>query len=118
MRTKSERQWGFDHTGFGEGETGKQTFLAILKECEISPKPIHDKDGKAFIFANPYVMLVTANNPITGKYGDPKRREPELGYASYIGIEGSPQLVEKIANLIRKKADFIKEEVKHERQFI
>lgn len=118
MRQKSERQWGFDLTSFGEGETGKNTFLSILTECEISPKPIHDKDSRSYIFANPYVMIVTANNPITGKYGAPKQRSPELGYASYIGIEGSPSLVEKIAGLIRLKAEFIKEEVKHERQFI
>lgn len=63
-------------------------------------------------------MLVTGNNPITGKYGAPKGRTPELGFASYIGIEGSPDKVAQLAALIRAKAEYIKEEAKHERQFI
>lgn len=118
MRTKNERQWGFDLTSFGDGERGKVNFKCILKEMGLSDKPIFDKENRAYIWANPYLMLVTGNNPITGKYGSPKQREPELGYASYIGIEGSPDQVEKLASLIRDNAEYIKEEVKHERQFI
>lgn len=118
MRTKNERQWGFDLTTFGEGEQGALNFKEILKKHNLSQKPIHSKEDGCYIWANASLFLVTGNNPLNGKYGRPGQRDPELGYASYIGIEGYPTDVEALASSIREKAEYIKEEVKHERQFI
>ena len=44
--------------------------------------------------------------------------EPEKDYASYIGIEGNPEMVEKAVDLIKKYASYIKNESPGSRQYI
>ena len=118
MRVKSDRLHGFDLTLIDDGQAGIDKWKAILKVMELPLKPVHDKVNGAFVWANAYLTLVTANNPLTGQYGRPKYRSPEVGYASYIGIEGCPTRVKRCAEYIREAAVSIKEEVPGERQFI
>ena len=118
MRVKSDRLHGFDLTLIDDGQAGVDKWKAILKVMKLPLKPYHDKANYCYVWANKRVKLVTANNPITGQYSHPSKRDPELGYASYIGIEGSPAQVAQLATLIREAAVSIKEEVPGERQFI
>jgi hypothetical protein len=63
------------------------------------------------------VLIVTANNPLTGGYYNGSR-ESEPGYASYIGIEGDNSKVLKVVRAIKKYAQDIKDEDTERRSFI
>lgn len=54
-------------------------------------------------------LIITANNPITGLYHN-GGRETEIGYASYIGIEGTNDFVVDVFNFIREHAEYTKSE--------
>jgi hypothetical protein len=62
-------------------------------------------------------MIVTQNHPIKGWYGILGRREDQIGYASYIGIEGDPKLVKAAFKAIKKLAEYTKGEDKNRRSF-
>ena len=119
------KEHGFDLTSFGTVEN----FKKVLKENKLSIKGKRkctigkDYVGKPtkscqFEWKNKDVKLITSNNPITGQYNDPKRRKPEKGYASYIGIVGDDKQVPKLAESIKKHATSIKGENPKEREFI
>jgi hypothetical protein len=95
---ESTGEHGFDLTDFNSPEDWKR----IIKELKITPTPKWNKGTGHFIWKGPGIMIVTANDPISGKYGQEGRRKDEKGYASYIGIEGDVELVKKAAELIRK----------------
>ena len=108
-------EWGFDLTDFKSVET----FNRLLNKFNLkggkkvrSSIEIHE-----FRWKNPSLLLVTTNNPITGKHALYPSREIEKGYASYIGIEGEEKQVKKLANYIRKNAS-IKGESKYSRDYI
>lgn len=120
--------WGFDLTDFG-GQKGAQNFARILDQMGL---PIKAKRTRArcaldhatplnqrpFVWKRPGLRLVTGNNPITGVYRNAKQRQNEIGYASYIGIEGNDADVRKLAKLIKKYAEYIKDESKEASHFI
>ena len=113
---------GFDLTDFGKSSN---KFKQVLKENNINPKAIRDckklRTGGTYCEFNwkgKGVKLVTANNPITGEYAKSGGRQNEIGYASYMGIEGDSKKVEKLAKSIKKHASWIKGENKTEREFI
>ena len=119
------KEHGFDLTSFGTAEN----FKKVLKENKLSIKGkrkcIIGKDyvGKPtkrcqFEWKNKDVKLITSNNPITGQFNEPKRRSPEEGYASYIGIIGDDKQVPKLVKSIKKHARDIKDESKGRRDFI
>ena len=62
------------------------------------------------------ILIVTGNDPITGKYASSYsgkssvKRKDEKNYASYMGIEGKPELVANAVELIKKYATYIKGE--------
>lgn len=106
---------GFDSTSFPSANH----FAKVLAMAGIMSNavPTRDKIG-SFIWQGKDIEIVTGNNPITGEYSQPNRREPEIGYASYIGVEGKDKTVIAVVLEIKKQADFIKDESVGERDFI
>ena len=64
------------------------------------------------------ILIVAGNDPVSGKYARPNMRPDQIGYASYIGIEGESEIVESVVQFIKKHADFIKDESEGKRGFI
>lgn len=105
---------GFDLTDFGSpGE-----FQTFLRKFDLTPGVVEDDGRRRYVWHNSDVVVVTGNNPITGEYSDPEMREPEKGYASYIGIEGDAEVVEEVYEYIQNNVDFIKGRNPDEREFI
>lgn len=114
-------EYGFDLTDFGSSER----FQKVLKENKlpirarkVCEKLISGDKMCSFQWSNKKVKMVTANNPISGKFHNGMRRPIEKGYASYMGIEGDPKAVKKLVLSIKKNADFIKGESPKTRDFI
>ena len=66
-------------------------------------------DG-AWAWKAPGCVLVTAYNPLTGEYCRPHAHdmEKEMGYASFMGVEGEKADVMRLVRLIKKHAVYIK----------
>lgn len=104
--------------GFDLTDIPADKFKEVLKELGIDADkeaPRSREDG--FKFAGKDITINTANNPLTGEYYS-GGRSPEVGYASYMGITGSPEKVATAVSLIKKHATSIKGESPGERQFI
>jgi hypothetical protein len=109
-------KWGFDITDFGDNPL---RFERVLARAGISPNATPDRGSMGeFIWKGSGVIIVTGNNPITGEYFQPNRRAPEIGFASYIGIEGNPEKVANVVKAVKKFATSIKDESPGERDFI
>lgn len=112
---ENKRLHGFDLTDFRSGG-----FQKVLKGMDIKPK---GKLGKSKWGAPQWewkgddILIVTANNPITGEYAIKNGRENEKNYASYIGIEGDADKVIQAVDLIKKYGSY-KGESKGDRKFI
>ena len=104
-------EWGFDLTGFRTADDWKKVLKAVGIKGDA--KLVE----RAWVWEGNGITIRTGSNPITGEYGS-KGRDTEVGYASYIGIEGDAKLVKKAADTIRKLTDDIKEETPHESSFI
>jgi len=105
---------GFDLTDFK-----RNGFKQLLKALKIKPKAQLDRNGSGWEWKGNGIMIVTGNNPITGEYaGGAVRRKNEKDYASYIGIEGKPELVQQAAELVHKWASYIKAESPGKRSYI
>lgn len=76
------------------------------------------KEYGQFNFQNDNLLIVTGNHPIKGWYATLGRREDDIGYASYIGIEGDPKLVKAAFKAIKRLAEYTKDEDANRRQFI
>ncbi len=97
-------EYGFDGTDFKTGEN----FMGLLHETGISPGyricEALDVDGKSYKQAMPPVYvwegnnirIVTANNPLLAN-----------GYASFIGIDGKKNLVQKAVAYIESHTDSV-----------
>tara|TARA_B100000073_G_C23437338_1_gene453878 strand:- start:111 stop:467 length:357 start_codon:yes stop_codon:yes gene_type:complete len=110
----TEVEHGFDLTDFKHNK-----YPVVLKNLGIKPKANQGRDG--WEWKGNGIMIVTANNPITGEYatragGIPRKNEKD--YASYIGIEGKPELVSRAVELIKKYSTYIKGESPGKRSFI
>jgi hypothetical protein len=114
---KGQAAWGFDLT-----EISPENWLKVLQEVGISveQKPELDSELSAWAWKGPGIEIFTACDPITGEFsrplGDSERRD--VGYASYIGIQGKPDLVQKAANAIKQHAEYVKDESPKKRDFI
>jgi len=73
---------------------------------------------KGFQWKGRGILIVTGNDPITGKFRNPDRRDPERNYASYIGIEGDADKVKRAVELIKKNTSYRKGESKGTRGYI
>jgi len=122
MKDPKNLEWGFDLTDFKDGQ-----FKDVLKglgiaEGDVTDDMGEDLDGKpyrrGYVWHGEGIEITTGNNPITGQYSNPNMREPEVNYASYIGITGLPDQVKMAVKLIKKHSSGIKDESKNRRNFI
>jgi hypothetical protein len=91
---------GFDLTDFKSGG-----FQKVLKDLKIKPKAKLTKGKHGVVqweWKGNGILIVTGNNPITGEFAEPGRRKDEKNYASYIGIEGKPDLVSQAVDSIKQ----------------
>ena len=71
-----------------------------------------------FYFRNKDIIIITGNNPITGKYRN-ANRSPEKNYASYIGIETKTREdMDKVVKLMKQNLSYYKDESRGRRDFI
>ena len=111
---------GFDLTDFKPG--GFKRFLKALgipMVAKGSSTGASWSNGKPYYWRNKDIIIITANNPITGKYHAPSRRSPEKNYASYVGIEARTQeLMDKVVKLFKQNTSYRKGESKGRRDFV
>ena len=114
---------GFDLTHFGQD----MVFLGLLDDLGLPTKAKrlrgkYDKGEQRsnlpFVWSKPGLKIVTGCNPLTGKYCRKGQRETDVGYASYIGIEGSESEVRKAFDLIKARCEYYKEAMYGQRRFI
>jgi len=113
-------QHGFDLTDFKpRGFEKFLTALGIPKVAKGSSTGVSWSAGKNFYWRNKDIIIITANNPITGQYYAPDRRSPEKNYASYVGIETkNPDDMEKVVKLFKQHTSYRKGESKGRRDFV
>jgi hypothetical protein len=92
-------QCGFDLTDISAPKFFK---LLALNRLTWTNRKI---DGGAFVWGFKDGHIVTANNPLSGDYCKPNQREPEIGYASYIGVEGTKAFRDRVAKFIKRNGE-------------
>ena len=117
---KDGAQHGFDLTDFKPGGFKKfLTALGIPKIAKGSSSGASWSDGKNYYWRNKDIIIITANNPITGQYYAKGRRSPEKNYASYVGIETKdPKDMDKVVRLFKQNTSYRKGESKGRRDFV
>ena len=110
----SESEAGFDLTKF----PNRSSFQDLINKFNMDYRRVETKNGYLYTWSNSEVMIVTGNNPISGVYRYPNRREKETGYASFIGVEGKKEAVDSVVDEIQEKASHIKAYDSTERSFI
>ena len=82
--------------------------LGIPMVAKGSSTGVSWSKGKNYYWRNKDIIIITANNPITGKYYAPDRRSPEKNYASYVGIEARTQeLMDKVVKLFKQNTKLV-----------
>ena len=113
-------QHGFDLTDFKPG--GFKKFLKALNIPAVSKGSSTGapwSDGRPYFWRNKDVIIITANNPITGQYHAKGRRKAEKNYASYVGIETKdPKDMDKVVKLFKQNTSYRKGESKGRRDFV
>ena len=107
------KKHGFDLTDFK-----RNGFKQLLKALKIRPKAELDRNESGWEWKGNGILIVTGNNPITGEYAGTSPRKNEKDYASYMGIEGKPELVQQAVELVHKWASYIKNESPGRRSYI
>jgi len=98
-------QHGFDLSDFKPG--GFKRFLKALGIPAIAKGSFTGaswSDGKPYYWRNKDIVIITANNPITGQYHAPDRRNPED--------------MENVVKLFKKHTSYSKGESKGRRDFV
>ena len=117
---KDGAQHGFDLSDFKPG--GFKRFLKALNIPAVSKGSSTGapwSDGRNYFWRNKDVIIITANNPITGQYYAKGRRSPEKNYASYVGIETkNPEDMNKVVKLFKQNTSYRKGESKGRRDFV
>ena len=117
---KDGAQHGFDLTDFKPG--GFKKFLKALNIPAVSKGSSTGapwSDGRPYFWRNKDVIIITANNPITGQYHAKGRRKAEKNYASYVGIETkNPEDIDKVVRLFKQNTSYRKGESKGRRDFV
>ena len=116
-----EREAGFDLSSFDSPEH----FVDVLEQLDIHPYYGYTRfcpnrwdtegDYYYYIWGNEDGMIVFGNNPITGEWRDGNYKDE--GYASYIGIEGTQEFVERAYEIIEQEANYKDYDMSH-RSFI
>ena len=113
-------QHGFDLSDFKPG--GFKKFLKALNIPAVSKGSSTGapwSDGRPYFWRNKDVIIITANNPITGQYHAKGRRKAEKNYASYVGIETkNPEDMDKVVKLFKQNTSYRKGESKGRRDFV
>ena len=113
-------QHGFDLTDFKPG--GFKKFLKALNIpafAKGSSSGMVWSDGKNYYWRNKDIIIITANNPITGQYYAKGRRKAEKNYASYVGIETKdPKDMDRVVKLFKQNTSYRKGESKGRRDFV
>ena len=113
------KKYGFDLTDFKN-----KGFQKVLKGVGIRQKKGEEGKSSGWEWKGNGILIVTGNDPITGEYfssstgKSPIKRKAEKNYASYIGVEGKPDLVAKAVELIKQEASYIKKESPGKRDYI
>ena len=111
---------GFDLSDFKPG--GFKKFLKALNIPAFAKGSFTGaswSNGRNYYWRNKDIVIITANNPITGQYYAPKRRSPEKNYASYVGIETKDQeTMDKVVKLFKQNTSYRKGESKGRRDFV
>ena len=113
------KKYGFDLTDFKPNG-----FQKVLKGLGIKQKKGEEGKSSGWEWKGNGILIVTGNNPITGQYASsvsgksPIKRKHEKNYASYMGIEGKSELVDKAVELIKQYASYIKKEDPNRRSYI
>jgi hypothetical protein len=118
VRAKAQQhnKWGFDTTEFKP-----DGFLAVLKGIGAKPKAqiikltywkgrSMERDYFHFFWQGDGVRIVTYYNPLTGMTPYGELSPGAINLAGYIGIEGEPAKVSKAARLIKRNAEYVKDE--------
>ena len=117
---KDGAQHGFDLSDFKPG--GFKKFLKALNIPAVSKGSSTGapwSDGRNYFWRNKDVIIITANNPITGQYNTKGRRSPEKNYASYVGIETKdPKQMDRVVKLFKQNTSYRKGESKGRRDFV
>ena len=110
--TEQKAKHGFDLSDFKPGGYKK-----VLKALGI-PATADHQGSRGFFWKGRDILIVTGNNPITGKNRN-KNRAPEKNYASYIGIETkNPKDMKRVVNLIKQNTSYRKGESRGTRGYI
>lgn len=102
MKKIKEYNCGFDLTDIGLKE-----FIKLLKLNDLTWTN-RKKDSGAYVWGFKDGHIVTGNCPLTGNYSNPAHREPEIGYASYIGVTGTKSFRDRVVKFIKRNAKYIK----------
>lgn len=110
-RDISAAKWGFDLTSMRASD-----FAKVLQSVGCSTRGVDT--GRGWMWKGSGILVMTANNPITGEYSPAGRRQIEKDYLSYVGIEGNPDKVKIVADGIRSLASYTKDESPEARDYI
>jgi hypothetical protein len=97
---EASREYGFDLT-----EISANNWDEVLASVGIDSSDA-EKTNDGWLWKNDKISIYTANNPVTGEYYSNSKRSIEKNYASYIGLEGDPETVRKVAALIKERGQF------------
>lgn len=97
--------YGFDTTCF----PNKKAWENVLFAVDLEYAGRNARNNNAFVWAGKGVIVETQANPITGEYNRPELRKVQEGFASYIGITGTPEKVYVTKAFILSEADFVKD---------
>jgi hypothetical protein len=132
VQDNGKYEWGFDLTDFNDYEkaeddetNGAEKFQELLDMFNLKLKIKNESKHyisieSAYTWTNydddwsedkNALMLVTANNPITGEYMNNKVKDKEVGYLSYVGVTcNSRETLKHFIEEFRAKASYIKGE--------
>jgi len=95
-------KWGFDQLEFKV----KDGFKQLIKKfgLRLAVKEKHPGRPQYHWTGKDGVLIVTAYNPNTGEgpYPDDDELESHKNFAGYVGIEGKPETVKEVVQLLRK----------------
>jgi len=101
-------EWGFDLTDFNDEHenNGADKFKTLLQDFNLK---LVSSEEMGVVWKNKDMSVVTANNPLTGKYYD--KSECKRGFLGYVGIScNSSKLLQDFINTFRRMATYIKNE--------
>jgi hypothetical protein len=111
VRLDGRHECSFDLTSFGDSP---EQWEAICCELGLTfaDKIQHGEHGIcSFLWATPSgsLRVETYNNPVTGEYCRTRARDPEPGFASYMGVDGEGREVAAFVDAVFQRAAYIKD---------